>query len=220
MNPWGLVAPNPNDFWDSNNGTGTSTVFDTAGNISIPLHTVTIPPPAGQTGPSTPTGIVLNTTSGFTITNGTTSGVPAFIWATEDGTIAGWSPRVSSNGTSPSTQAFLGVDNSASGAVYKGLTLVTLAAGNRLNLPAGPYLFAANFHAGTIDVFNSTYQPVTLPAGAFQDSRIPARFRPVRDPGHRQQRLRDLRQAKMPTSTTTWPAEATASWMSSRPRGS
>jgi uncharacterized protein (TIGR03118 family) len=178
VNPWGLVAPNPADFWSGNNGTGTSTVFDSAGNISIPLHTVTIPPPTGQSGPSTPTGIVLNTTSGFAISNGTTSGVPPFIWATEDGTIAGWSPRVSSSGTSPSTQAFLGADNSASGAIYKGLTLVTLAAGNSLKLPAGPYLFATNFHAGTIDVFNSSYQPMTLPAGTFQDRSIPRGFAP------------------------------------------
>ena len=45
-----------------------------------------------------------------------------FLFATEDGTIAGWNPA---NGTT----AVLKVDNSASGAVYKGLALATTAGG-------------------------------------------------------------------------------------------
>ncbi len=48
VNPWGLAAPKITDFWDSNNGTGTSTVFDNAGNISAALFAVNVPPPAGR----------------------------------------------------------------------------------------------------------------------------------------------------------------------------
>jgi uncharacterized protein (TIGR03118 family) len=68
------------------------------------------------------------------------------------------------------------VDNSASGAVYKGLALLTVPSGN--TLPAGQYLFATNFHAGTVEIYNSSYQAVTAPTGAFQDPTIPAGFAP------------------------------------------
>ena len=63
----------------------------------------------------------------------------------------------------------LKVDNSASGAIYKGLAL---ANGGSSNL-----LFAANFHAGTIDVFDQNFSPVVLP-GAFVDPTMPTNFAP------------------------------------------
>jgi len=183
VNPWGLVAGAGGPFWDSNNGTGTSSLYDGAGNVSTGLPFVTVPAPAGSPAGTTsaPTGIVNNSTPNFIVsfTNSsgvTTSGPAAFIFATEDGTISGWNPKVSPTGSSPSVQAILEVDNSASGAVYKGLADVTMAAGDAL--PAGQYLFATNFHSGNIDVFNSSFQPVSLPAGAFHDATIPAGFAP------------------------------------------
>lgn len=183
VNPWGLVASGASPFWDGNNGTGTSSLFDGAGNVSTGLPFVTVPPPGGSAPGTTsaPTGIVANGTSSFVVsfTNAqgvTTSGPSAFLFATEDGTISGWNPRVSPTGSSFSVQAVLGVDNSASGAVYKGLTEVTFGTGEAL--PAGSYLFATNFHAGTIDVFNSSFQPVSVPAGAFQDTSLPAGYAP------------------------------------------
>ena len=177
VNPWGLVAPNPGDFWDANNGTGTSTVFTAAGNVSVPLHIVTVPPPAGAMGPSAPSGIVNNSSKVFVVSDGTTSGPAAFIYATEDGTISGWNPKVGTNGASPpSVNAVLAVDNSSSGAVYKGLAILNVPAGG--SLAAGQYLFATNFHSGNLDVFDSNFKPVTLPAGTFQDPTIPAGFAP------------------------------------------
>jgi uncharacterized protein (TIGR03118 family) len=176
VNPWGLAAPNPADFWVGNNGTGTSSLFDTAGNVVTGLPFVTIPPPAGSTDTAAPTAVVLNMGGSFNITNGTSSGSSIFIFATEDGTISGWNPRVSSNGSSPSNQAFRGVDDSGSGAVFKGLTLFTMPAGGALT--AGRYLFAADFHNNAIDVFDQNFAPVTLPAGMFHDSGIPAGFAP------------------------------------------
>jgi uncharacterized protein (TIGR03118 family) len=168
VNPWGIVAPSPAHFWDSNNGTGTSSLFDSSGNVNTMLPFVTIPAPGGGTDTSAPTGVVFNGTTAFVVTNGTTSGPAVFIFATEDGTIAGWNPTVSS------TTAVLAVDNSASGAVYKGLTVFNIPAGNTLS--AGQYIFASNFHAGTIDVFDQNFQPVTLSAGAFHDPNIPAGY--------------------------------------------
>ena len=44
-------------------------------------------------------------------------------------------------------------------------------------------LYATNFHAGTVDVFDSTFHQVTLASGAFTDPQIPQGIRPVRDPG-------------------------------------
>ena len=69
------------------------------------------------------------------------------------------------NGTAATPQ----VDNSAAGAVYKGLALA--------NTAVGPLLYAANFNAGRIDVFNGTFAPTTVP-GAFTDSSLPSGYAP------------------------------------------
>src|SRR5262249_20355162 len=91
------------------------------------------------------------------------SGPSKFLFATEDGTIVAW------NGTVDPTHAFIAVDNSASGAIYKGLAQGFNA--------TGAYLYATNFHAGTVDVFDQNFQPVHIP-GAFNDSGIPAGYAP------------------------------------------
>jgi uncharacterized protein (TIGR03118 family) len=177
VNPWGLAANGPGDFWDSNNHSGTSTLFDSLGNGNQVLPMVTIPSPAGGMNTSSPTRVIFNATSAFVVSDGTTSGPAAFIFATEDGTIAGWSPTVATGGSpAPSTHAVLAVDNSAAGAVYKGLTVLNVPSGS--SLPAGQYLVASNFHSGKLEVFDQDFHPVTLPAGAFQDPTIPAGFAP------------------------------------------
>jgi uncharacterized protein (TIGR03118 family) len=61
--------------------------------------------------------------------------------------------------------------------VYKGLTTVTFS-GTGGALPAGQYLFATNFRSGNIDVFDSQFNPVSLPAGAFKDPSLPAGYAP------------------------------------------
>src|SRR5262249_52798277 len=62
------------------------------------------------------------------------------------------------------------VDNSSSGASYKGLALASDASGQS-------FLYAANFSSGTIDVFDQNFQPVVRP-GAFQDPNLPSGFAP------------------------------------------
>jgi uncharacterized protein (TIGR03118 family) len=57
------------------------------------------------------------------------------------------------------------VNNSASGAVYKGLAIG--------NSSAGFVLYAANFRSGKIDVFDHNFAPITL-AGNFTDASPPA----------------------------------------------
>src|SRR5205807_10061375 len=52
----------------------------------------------------------------------------------------------------PSHQAFVAVDNSGSGAVYKGLAIASTT--------SGAFLYAANFHAGTVEQYDSSFAPV------------------------------------------------------------
>jgi uncharacterized protein (TIGR03118 family) len=172
VNPWGLVSSPTSPWWIADNGSGVSTVYDGNGHpfpAAMPI-VVTIPPPGGSPAGTTaaPTGTVFNATAGFVVTKGSASGASVFLFATEDGTIAGWSPKADP------ANAILAVDNSqhptaGAGAVYKGLAL-----GQR---PSGAFLFATNFRAGTIDVFDAQFHPVQQ-AGTFTDPAIPAGYAP------------------------------------------
>lgn len=152
VNPWGMAASTTSPIWVSDNGTGVSTLYNGAGTPQ-PL-VVTLPPPPGGTGPASPTGQVFNGSADFH--------ADRFIFATEDGTLSGWRPSLSTN-------AEVVVDNSAADAIYKGLALGSNA--------AGTFLYAANFHAGTIDVFDAGFATVT-PSGSFTDPGLPTGYAP------------------------------------------
>lgn len=156
VNPWGLVSSPTSPWWVADNGIGLSTLYNGAG--ATRSLVVTVPNIVGAKDPSAPTGIVFNgVATDFLIA----AGQPArFLFATENGTIAGWN-------TGP--MAVQLVDNSAT-AVYKGLTL---AANNGANC-----LYAANFKAGTVDVLDHAFSPVPLAADAFQDPELPANYAP------------------------------------------
>jgi len=157
INPWGISASSGamgSPMWVADNGNGLSTLYTGAG--AVLSLVVTIPPPAGGMGPAAPTGTVFNTTTQFLV-----NGNPAkFLFSTEDGTISGW------NG---GTAAVLEVDNSSSHAVYKGLAL-----GADAN---GPLLYATNFNAGTVDIFDGTFTQVNGP-GDFSDWALPRGYAP------------------------------------------
>lgn len=160
-NPWGISSAPGGPFWVSDNGSGKSTLYDNKG--APQSLVVTIPPsPGGKTG--TPTGTVFNSDiTAFIVSKKGISGASLFLFDTEDGTISGWSLGVDM------THAILAVDNSSSGAVYKGLALGT----NR----SGIFLYATNFHAGTIDVFNKKFAPARL-SGSFTDPHLPQGYAP------------------------------------------
>jgi len=155
VDPWGISLSASSPFWVSNHLSGTSTLY--SGNGAITAVVVTIQPGKASTGLGRPTGQVQNASSGFVLQNGTKA---SFIFATEDGTIQGW------NG---GTVAQVMVDNSAAGAVYKGLAINPSA--------TAPLIYAANFNSGKIDVFNSTFSPATA-VGGFTDPNLPAGFAP------------------------------------------
>jgi uncharacterized protein (TIGR03118 family) len=148
VNPWGLVAGPTTPWWTSNNKTNTSTLYNGAG----AKQALTVAVPGG------PTGIVFNGSStDFPVTQGPASGVARFIFATEAGTILGWSPTVNR------ATALSAVDHSGAGAVYKGLTV------------ANDRLYAADFHNGRVDVFDATWAPVSA---SFKDPKLPKGYAP------------------------------------------
>ena len=161
VNAWG-VAFNPFGFvWVADNGTGVSTLYDGDGNPQSLV--VSIPTPTADSGGS-PTGIVFNASSGFVVTGPAGSGPSRFLFATEDGVIAGWAPAADG------THAIMAVDNSPNEAIYKG---IALSAGG-----SGQLLYATDFHNAKIDVFDATFAPVNFARGAFVDAGIPAGFAP------------------------------------------
>jgi uncharacterized protein (TIGR03118 family) len=159
VNPWGLALNPAGIFWVADNGTGLSTLYRLDGS-PVPL-VVTIPPTSADTEPpihAAPTGIVFNPLmNAFLLPNGQPA---AFIFDGEDGSVTAWNGALQ-----PITSAINKVDNSAAGAVYKGLAMASRPNG-------GPTLYATNFHAGTVDMFNSQFQPVTIP-GSFVDPNPP-----------------------------------------------
>jgi uncharacterized protein (TIGR03118 family) len=170
QNPWGMSSSPSSPIWVSDNngdltaGTGNaSTLYTGAGQpvkVGGSQLVVKIPLPDGTDG-GAPTGQVFNGIPGDF------EGAP-FIFATEDGTIAAWEPGIDLH------HAQIEVDRStiptaANGAVYKGLAIGTNA--------GGQHLYAANFRAGTIDVFDASFGLVTLD-GSFTDRRIPTGFAP------------------------------------------
>src|SRR5467141_3254110 len=82
-NPWGISASATSPMWVSDNGAGVTTLYRGDG-VKVPL-TVIIPPAAGSPDGTlgTPTGTVFNG-------NSTEFRGDRFLFATEDGTIAGW----------------------------------------------------------------------------------------------------------------------------------
>jgi uncharacterized protein (TIGR03118 family) len=166
INPWGIVSGPATPFWIADNNAGASTVYTgTGASFTGAPPAVSIPAPASSpanTGGAA-TGVVFNGTSGFVVGEGTAAGPSLFLFATEDGTIAGWNP--SANPAS----AITAVDHSAEGAVYKGLAIAGTG--------SQAHLYAANFRENSIDVFDQSFQPVSR-AGAFSDSAIPAGFAP------------------------------------------
>jgi uncharacterized protein (TIGR03118 family) len=164
VNAWGVTSLAASPFWVSDNGTGKSTLYNSLGQKQNLVVTI---PSASGTGQGTPTGVIGNTTaSSFVVSimqgGVTKSGKSVFIFATQDGTISGWSP-----GVLPTT-AVIAANRSNFGASYTALTLFTNSLGNS-------FLYAANnTDGGGIDVFGGGFNFL----GTVTDPQIPRSFAP------------------------------------------
>jgi len=158
-NPWGLSRGPATPWWASDQNTGVSTLYN--GNTGAPLPLIVAIPPSARPGPQGPTGTVFNGTSDFVVSNGTTAAPARFLFATLGGTLAGWAPTV--DGTHASTAKTFG------DAVYTGLAMGTDSTGHNR-------LYAANFGAGQVDVFDTTFTRLSTPG--FIDPALPAGYSP------------------------------------------
>jgi uncharacterized protein (TIGR03118 family) len=148
VNGWGLSASATSPWWTSNNKSNTSTLYTGLGS----KNALTVAVPGG------PTGTVANSnTADFVIGQGVASASSRFLFDTQAGQILGWAPTV--NGTA----AVVAVDNSAGGALYDGLATLN------------DRLYAADFHNGRVDSFDSAFKPLSLP---FKDPKLPKGWAP------------------------------------------
>ncbi len=163
MGAWGISESGSSPFWISDAGSGFSTLYSTTGSPVTAVVVTIEPSKASGTGaPGIPTGTVYNSSSGgFEVASGKAT---PFLFDTLDGTIQGWSPSVSA------THTEVAVDNSASGAEYTGLAMATDPFGNT-------YLYAANFSAGTVEMYDVNFNLVPTPGG-FRDPTIPSGWAP------------------------------------------
>ena len=157
VNPWGISRTTTSPFWISDQGTNLTNLWSVTGPTTV-IKVTAVNPPTGNiaiptfgAGPAQgPTGQVSNqnpSPTSFPVGNGGNGGSAHFIFANLNGTISAWD-------TGPT--AFIQI--TTPGASYTGLAI------NQ----AQTQLYAANqAGTGSINVFNSSFSPVSLGAGAF-----------------------------------------------------
>src|SRR5438445_9767837 len=154
INPWGLSRASGSPWWISDEATGFSTLYNGPGAKQALIVTI---PPADPTNKNTPIGSPTGT-----IANGSqtdfllAAGKPAaFLFSTIDGTIAAWNPTVAvDQGAAPPSTHAVTVFKATDGSSFTGMTSA-LVNGKR-------FLYAANFTKGRVDIFDNTFQPVSV----------------------------------------------------------
>jgi uncharacterized protein (TIGR03118 family) len=159
-NAWGLAFSGGGTPWVSDNGSDMLSFYP-KGDAGLAARSVGVTPP-GDAGVAGPSGQIFNAASKATDGGTGLFNGDLFIACTESGTISGWKPA---DGTTAATE----VDESATGAVFKGLAVVPTAT---------PELAVADFHNGVIRLYDTTYAPMTTPANKWVDSTVPAGFAP------------------------------------------
>jgi uncharacterized protein (TIGR03118 family) len=164
---WGIASSATSPFWVCNGGSALATVYSAnATGFTVGSAVAAIPgrPADSYDNDYTRTictGIAVNETSGFQ----TSAGPTTVILAGRGGTLTAWS------GALNSVNGQMMVDTSAAGWIYPGIALVPTATPT-------PQLYAPNFATGIVDVYDSNWKLVALPAGGFSDPAIPQGFAP------------------------------------------
>jgi uncharacterized protein (TIGR03118 family) len=141
VNPWGVSFLSTSPFWVSNQDTDTATLYRVNGPTDVSIVPLVVDIPTTAFGPQGPTGQVSNPDPSSFILDDAIGGSARFIFADLNGTISGWNPA---HGT------MAHVEVTTPGAIYTGLAV------NEDHT----MLYAANTRAGTIDVFDSSFDPV------------------------------------------------------------
>jgi len=154
INPWGL-SRSPSSAWlVSDQKTGFSTMYNgTGAKQSLIVAIPQVNPNNKNTPTGTPTGAIFNSSqTDFLLA----PGEPAiFLFSTADGTIAGWNPNVAvAQGTPLPSRHAVTVVKTGDGSSYTGLTSAFV--------DGKPYLYAANFTKGRVDVYDSAFHHVRL----------------------------------------------------------
>src|SRR5450432_3227064 len=154
INAWGLAWAPSGIAWVNSQAGHQSNLYSGEG---VALRAgIKIPSPADTVG-GNPTGIVFNNVKGFTLPDGKAAN---FLFDGVDAVLSGW------NGPAGANAFRIGVGSTKSS--YTGLAL---AASNGVN-----YLYAANFGAGTIDVWDTGF--VAVKWMSFKDPRLPMGYSP------------------------------------------
>ncbi|HVX13764.1 MAG TPA: TIGR03118 family protein [Pirellulales bacterium] len=163
VGPWGITV-NSNgtgNLWVVGHGSGVATSYS-GGAGAAPFHDDSMSVSNLGTGPS---GDVINGSTNFVVHSGNASGPATLLFDSQDGKISGWNASV----PPPTPSSTAETVASTSGAVYTGLALEN---NNNQSL-----IYAADFHDDRIDVFNSSFSPITL-SGSFTDPNLPAGYAP------------------------------------------
>jgi uncharacterized protein (TIGR03118 family) len=156
VNAWGLARSPTSPLWVANNGSDTATLYSGNGTTTA-FAKVGLEVPVTN---GAPTGQVFNGGNSFVVGSPPAGGPARFIFDSETGDITGWNPAASPDAV---------VAAHSDGAIYKGLALLQTA--------SGPFLLAADFHHGRIDVFDGSWSHVNV-GSAFTDPDIPAGYAP------------------------------------------
>src|SRR6185503_8237278 len=149
VNAWGVAFTPTGPVWVNATESGLALVYAVTNDANGVNHVAKLPLEVTIPGEGNATGLAYNDTSGFNSN--------VFLFVSEDGTISGWRPALGTAAEALTTRT---------GAVYKGLSVITTA--------TGPMLLAANFSEATLDVYNTN---LTL-IGQFSDPDAPEDYAP------------------------------------------
>ncbi|HUH62231.1 MAG TPA: TIGR03118 family protein [Terracidiphilus sp.] len=161
--PWGIAISPGTGFVIASHGSGTFANYDASGDlVSLPARVAGPPQLDANPGPS---AVAANPTGTF-VAPGSELPSPVLM-ATVDGIISG---QYADHNGDILVSSLLAVDNSAEGAVYTGLAILTPNC-------CAPFLAAANFGENFIDTYTGLFEPLGIP-GAFVDKHLPAGYAP------------------------------------------
>lgn len=173
VNAWGIAirpAGLGGHFWIGSNGTGLSSQWvGDAGGVPLyqdELRIVSVPGPVTGSGatpsqpviaPGTPTGVAFNGGLSFVVNQGSITAPAKFLFATDNGTISGWTERKNPDGSFDRPHnATTVIDRSADGVQYFGLSVDE----------AGGRLYTANFGQNPgILVYDGGFNDISASAG-------------------------------------------------------